>query len=335
MVGTWRAAAIASLTLAVVVVIRAGYRAGGDTELYVAGADALRGDGSYGAVPYPPGLPALLVPFRAFDLPVGLVATASSLAVVALVWALAVRLSGPPAGVIAGLVLVMSPIFAEYGALVMSDAPATALMLGGLIAATYGRWRLCGLLIAASAWVRVSHAFFAVAMPRVRPFVVMLAGLAPLAIFNVGVYGSLSGYASGAAEFSPDYLTGTVWFEVVGDASRFSNLYLWPAILVGRFGLLVPLLPVFAAAELWQRRSVPAVRLAAGIILVNLVTHWFYFFQSPRFMLPSAAILVAYSAGFAGRVMNGILDRDGRASIEVEDASEAAAVGRGDIGVMH
>lgn len=339
-VRVWHATSWASLALAVAVVVKAGHGRGGDTDIYVQGADALLGKGSYAGIPYPPGFPLLLAPFRALDLSIGVLAVASSLAVVTLVWWLAVRLGGPVAGIVAGLVLAMSPLFREYGALVMSDAPATALLVGGLVAATAQRWRLSGILCGASAWVRISHALFTFAMPNRRAFLTMLCSVAPLAIFNVVVYGSVSGYASGAAEFGLQYLTGDVWFETVGgEPSRFSNLYLWQAILIGRFGLLVPLLPVFAAVELWHRRADAETRLAVGVVVINVVTHWFYFFQSPRFVLPSAAILVAYAGAFAGRVAADIVSRAGTRtpgsllgkSVRAPTTTDRSAVASGEV----
>lgn len=320
MLNAWRYASWLGLAISAMAVIRQGHDAGGDTRLYVKGADALLGDGSYGSVPYPPGFPALLAPFRALELPVGLVAVGSSLALVTLVWWLAVRLGGPVAGAFSGVIIALSPLFPRYGALVMSDAPAAAAVVAALIAVTAGRFRLAGLLAAASAWMRLSHALFVVALPTRRSIAAMVVAMLPLAVFNVAVYGSVSGYPAGAAEFSHSYLTGDVWLEVVGEVvSPYTNLYLWPAILFGRFGLLVPLLPVFAAAEIWMRRQEPAARMAAVLVAVNVTTHWFYFFQSARFILPSAALLVAFAAAFAGRVASRLVDHTARPDSDARD----------------
>lgn len=303
MLKAWRYCSWLGLGLALSAVLRQGYEGGGDTEVYVRGAEALIGQASYDSIPYPPGFPAILAPFAVLEVPFGWAAVGSSLLLVSLVWWLAVRLAGPVAGLVSGLLVALSPLLLRYGALVMSDAAATALLLAALIAVTYDKRVLAGILAAGSAWVRLSHALFVLALPGRRSAAAMVAALVPLAVFNVVVYGSVSGYPAGAAEFSFQYLTGDVWLEVVGGVvSPYSNLYVWPAILAGRFGLLLPFLPLFAGAEMWRRRGEPVARMAALVVAINVVTHWFYFFQSARFMMPSAAVLVVFTAAFAGRV---------------------------------
>lgn len=298
----WWALSIGALGLPLAMIVSHGNRYGGDSATYVAAAGALVGDRDYADVQYPPGFPAMLAAADAVGMPLSWVSIGSGLLLVALIWWCAVRLSGPAGGAVAGILCSASPLIIQSGRLLMSDTPAAVLVLGGFACALRGHWRIGGVLFGLSAWVRLGHAIFAAASPRLRMGASAAAVIVPVLGFNLAVYGTVSGYEDSSAEFGFRYLLGDTFYETTKNASDYSNAYLWPAVLLGRFGVLVPLLPVFAAVELWHRRADDTSRLAVALIVLNIALYAFYFFQSFRFVLVAACVLIIYSSALAGRL---------------------------------
>lgn len=311
-----RKVAWSGLLVAIISVLVGPRGLGGDTEVYIAGADALLGRGSYADVPYPPGFPALLAPLRLLDLPLWWVASLAALTMVVCIWWAAYRMGGPFAAAIAAAFSTGSWMISGADSYVMSDAPAAALVAGAIVAATYGRWKLVGLLLAGSTSLRMGHAIFALASRRREVIVPIVAvGLALLA-FNVAVYGRLSGYEPGRAEFALRYLWEPAFFEAIGQEGERLNAALYPQLLMGRWDMIVPLLPLLAGLEVWRRREDPVVRFGAGVIVLNVVLYLPYFFQSHRFMMPATVALVVLAAcgtvRLLGQLWSGIAGRGAR-----------------------
>lgn len=291
-----RKVALGGLLVAIISVLVGPRGLGGDTELYVAGADALLGRSSYAEVPYPPGFPALLAPLRLLDLPLWWTAALAGLMLVTCIWWAAYRMGGPLAAAVAAMFSAMSWMISGADSYVMSDAPAAALVAGALVAATYRRWKLVGILFAGSTSMRIGHAVFALAARR-REVVVPVAVVgAALLAFNAAVYGRLSGYEPGRAEFALRYLWEPAYFEAIGQEGDQLSATLYPQLLMGRWGMIVPLLPLLAGIEVWRGRRDPVVRFAVAIIALNIVLYLPYFFQSHRFMMPATAALIVLAA---------------------------------------
>lgn len=300
----WGVLSVFALLLPLSMIWTYGYGRGGDTATYISGAEAILAGTGYDAVPFPPGYPLLIAGADIARLPVGWISVAAGLALVAGIWWCAANIGGPIAGVTAALLCALSPMLVQSGHPMMSDTPAAALVVAALASALAGRWRLGGLLLGLSAWVRIVHAVFVVAAPRRSMVVVAVAACMGIGMFNVIVYGAITGYTSDAAAFDFDYLFGGTSYEIAGEPSAHSNLYLWPGLLFGRFGALVPLLPILAAAELWHYRRARHARLAAGVIVLNVAIYAFYFFQSYRFMLVAASMVVVYASALIGRLVS-------------------------------
>lgn len=292
----------AALSAALLRVVLAGHRLWYDSPEYVRGARALLGDGSYERVRYPPGFPAMLAVADLVGLPYWTVPMASGLALVGLIWWAATKLGGPIAGLSAAVFCMLSDLIGESGVMLMADTPAGLFAVAGLVAAMHGRWGLAGVMVAASTWVRLVHgAFIATLWGRRRAFLLAVAGMVPLAVFNVAVFGSLSTYDSNQAGWS--LLAFREGVSLDGQPATDSNWVYYLSVLGGRWGHLLPVLPVLAGVEMWRRRSDRVTWMAGGIAVINLASYAFYYFQSARFVLPAAAIIVIYSAACVGSMV--------------------------------
>lgn len=292
----------AALVAALLRVVLAGHRLWYDSPEYVLGARALLGDGSYERVRYPPGFPAMLAAVDVVGLPYWVVPMGSGLALVGLIWWAAMRLGGPVAAASAATFCIFSDLIGESGMMLMADAPAALFVVGALVAAMHGRWGVAGGLIAASTWVRLVHgAFIATVWGRRRAFVSAVAGMIPLALFNLAVFGSLSTYRSEQAGWS--FVAFREGVSLDGQPATDPNWEYYLSMLGGRGRYLLPVLPVLAGVEMWRRRSDRVTWMAAGIVVINLASYAFYYFQSARFVLPSAVIIVIYSGALVGSLI--------------------------------
>lgn len=286
-------------------VLLAGHRLSYDSAEYRRGARALLGDGDYATVRYPPGFPAMLSIADVLGAPDWWVTTASGLGLVTMVWCIARRLGGPQAAIAAAVLCLASPLLADSGVALMADTPAALFAAAAVLAGAYGRWLIAGVLIAVSSWIRMVHFAFTVGLlEHRRAALVAVAGVVPLAVFNLSVFGSLSTYAPNQIGWSVTAFTEGISLD--GFPAADPNWIFYPAVLLGRWGYLVPLLPVFAGLELWRRREEPVTYLAVAVVLGNLVAYAFYYFQSPRFVLPTAAVTVAYAAVWLGQAVPAI-----------------------------
>lgn len=144
-----------------------------DSPLYVRMAEAFA-TGAHEPVPAHHGYPLLVALASAVlpgrEWPGRVVSLAASLAVVALVTALARRRGGAAAGWVAGLTMASHPLLAIYGVAVMTESAFLALALGGVLALERGGARTGGALFGAAWWVRPEAAVIA-------PLAVMLSPL--------------------------------------------------------------------------------------------------------------------------------------------------------------
>lgn len=298
----WWVTAVLALCLAGLRVLFAGTGEGIDSFRYLNAARAILEEGAFDVERYPPGFPLLIAAADLIGLPIWTTTTAAGLALVVLVWWAAVHMGGPAAGIAAGLFCLLSGLIGEAGVLLMSDTPAAVLLVGALVASLHGRWALAGALMALSAWVRLPHALFILAAGVHRRMAfAMVAGLVPLATFNVVVFGSLSTYRSDQAAWSLSYLGQGLYLD--NTATPYGNGYYYSAVLGGAWRLLVPLLPVAAGVEIWHRRSEQAARFATGVVVLNTATYAVYFYQSARFVLPAAAMIIVYAAAWISRMV--------------------------------
>lgn len=313
----------AALGAALLRVVLAGHRLWYDSPDYVQGAKALLGDGPYDRVRYPPGFPAMLALTDVIGLPYWTVPMTCGLALVGLIWWGAMKLGGPVAAVSAGIFCIFSDLIGESGMMLMADTPAALFVIAALVTAMHGRWGLAGVMIAASTWVRLVHgAFIATMWGRQRAFLLGVITMVPLAVFNLVVFGSLSTYRSDQAGWS--FVAFREGVSLDGRPATDPNWVYYLSVLGGRWGYLVPLLPVFAGIEMWRRRSDRVTWIAAGIVLINLAAYAFYYFQSARFVLPAAAVIVIYSAVFTGSILTRTAARGRRGRRPTRDSPTSA-----------
>lgn len=86
-----------------------------------------------------------------------------------------------------------------------------------------------------------------------------------------------------------------------GPQAAMSNLFYYPAILLGLFWIFVPpFISLFGLAYCWQNRHAVEVRFAGWLVALNLLFFVFYFYQGARFMaVPSTLLGVFACAKFA------------------------------------
>jgi hypothetical protein len=162
----------------------------------------------------------------------------------------------------------------------------------------HGRDRLAAVLVALSAWFRLVHVAFVVALPR-KVWTVAMLTLVPLGLWQLLIHGDFVGYSDQQAQFSLGYLTSGAWLEVVGNPAYYANWQFYPLVLLGASGGVLPVLAVLAALGL--RRHWDAVAgFAVKIVALNVAVYLFYFFQSARFMLPAISVLIVYAAAWFG-----------------------------------
>jgi 4-amino-4-deoxy-L-arabinose transferase-like glycosyltransferase len=298
---------------------------------YEAGArNLLRGEGYYVVVEgraypprYPPVFSALLVPFLAvWDEGPGsgiLAVFASALLGVALTMLASGHAAGALAGLVAGILLALSPAHVQLSRLVLSDVPSAC--LAALVAALLvagGRARamrpsalaITGLTIGLAAGVRATNALlalpaaFVVALfaggPRGPATLLAAAGVgaAPVALYNLWTFGSpfRSGYALWVPgmSFSLEYLSrppaggGSVpnLEFYAGAVAGFGELYPWPwALLIG-LGAVCAL----RSSDSGER----ALLVTAALFLTALLaTYVLFFWQGARFLIPALPIVFA------------------------------------------
>lgn len=334
--GGWRALSLAALLVAVVVTVTDGVgEIGGDARVYVEAARSI-GEGAYEApsepsgVPrYPPGFPLLLAPFVAAWGEGGARAASAVIGglLVVSVWQLARVLGGHRAAALAAVLWTASPLVRDFSTDVMSDPAGALLVVAAILASITGRWMLTGLALGGSSWVRLIHVTFIVGVGRRRAaWVGAAVALVPLAVFQLRTYGRLAGYDGGEAQFSLSYVFDHTPLIVMTNPSPWPNWQFVPGLLWGLQRGLVPMLPIFAAVELVARRREAPARLAAWILLVNVLVYVPYFFQASRFVLPAACVLIAFSAAGMVRVVDRLREGDRPpASVELSSATATDA----------
>lgn len=238
-------------------------------------------------------------------------------------WALASRAGGPFAGLVAALVVAISPLDIRWSKYLMSDLPAAA------ACAWLGTWCLraaardarrrefagIGFAAGLSASLRLSNLTIAIpivaiacselgsdepASSRARRAVAtilgLIVGLLPLGAYNFARFGSpfSSSYALWeGASFSLRHM----WQAPLGSAGVPNGLY-YPGVLGGvgdLFPLPISLLVVTGMVVAWRsdpraRRLVLFTVLFLAALLALLLP---YFWQADRFLLPALPFLAA------------------------------------------
>lgn len=266
---------------------------------------------------YPPWFPALVIlpayilfghdPGNAI-LPVTLLAVAG----IGFAWAIGKRLGGVAGGILAGLALLFLPSYANWGTQVMSDVPATALMLATCLlylrlrsgARSVAIYFAAGLLIAVAMLFRPVFAAmlfpFLLEILRARKtvlrnaaalFLPMVAAAGVTLTYNAATFGSAlrNGYKFWAAIpmdypsliFSLSYLTTNL-----GLIAR-TVFPIYVVIGIGAWLVVRKREPTaFASSRAVFRDAFTFLALATGPILLF---HLFYFFPSDRFHIPMFA----------------------------------------------
>jgi 4-amino-4-deoxy-L-arabinose transferase-like glycosyltransferase len=314
----WTAASIVLLAAAVILTVNQPKQViVGDALAYVEAADAV-GEGRYQAasepdgVPrYPPGFPIVLAPFvggwghdgaRAASIVIGAALLGS-------VWFAARRVADDRAAALAALLWMASPMVRDHSTQVMSDPAGALFVMLAFLAALRGRWLLAGLALAWSSWIRLIHAAFLFgAGRRGASWLAAVLVLVPLAVFQLRTYGRLAGYDGDEAQFAVSNIFGGTPLVFMDRPSPWPNWQFFPGILWGLKSGLVPLLPLLAGFELAVRRAEPAARLAAWIIVSNVVVYLPYFYQTARFVLPAACLIIVFAAAGAVRIVDRFRD---------------------------
>lgn len=260
---------------------------------------------------YPPGFSLALA-----ALPAGLrVHGAPKLIMVLLiaaVWLLATRLSGPIAGSIGAILVVVAPFTTGIGMFLMSDAFSALLAVTALL--TVGRHpRIAGFLAGYSILVRLASGPIllaaVVAAERGKRLDVARWSLPPIVCLLVYQWHTLgsplsTGYRSvGAASFSLQYVTRHLSSGVV--RRPVPNYLYYPGVLAGWFReILPPFAPILGLVEAARRRHESVGRFFAVVAAGSLAVYLPYFFRDSRFMAPVGMLELALAGAMCGRLIN-------------------------------
>lgn len=291
----WKPVAWLSLAACIaVVIVRRGDGVGGDTADYIWSARHLTGESRF-----PSGLPLLLAPFARSMTAMRVEMLTITVLLVGAVWWAAVKVGGWRSGAAAGVLMLLSPTLLARGSDVMADRLGALLVVAALLAVLYERPVLAGVLAGASGWARLVHVAFVAGLPR-RAWWSAGAVVAGLVVWQVVVKGSLLGYSSSDASFALSNVTGGTWLEIVGNPAELSNLVYFPAVLLGFGGQIAPLAVVLGVLGLRRHWGTAGARFAAVTVVLNLAVYLPYFFQSSRFMVPAACLLIVFAVSWGG-----------------------------------
>jgi hypothetical protein len=261
---------------------------------------SLQKGGGWMAPTYPIGLPLHLVAASwlvGWPHAVALVNLTTILACSGLMWALARRLSLPPAGAAGAVILLLlCPLFLFSAVQPMSDLLAVAWSLATLYCALrardHWRWGLAGgVALGVAVLVRPTNALLVVpllvALGRtVRaylPFTLgALPGAACFAFYNWRVYGSpvVTGYGDVSADFSRDFLPHNLMHF-----ARWIPVLLSPLILLA---LAAPFLPALRQRDYAVLAAWFAVLTGFYALYYHAGETWWYL----RFILPVFPALI-------------------------------------------
>lgn len=309
-----------------------------DSVEYAAGAVHLaKNEGYFVAVDakkfpprYSPCFPALLTP--AYWIPAGdrigngiLVVFALGLMGVVLAYATAARVSGPWGGACAAILILLIPDYTAMGRMIMSDVPASALLLMAyllfMLTNPQSRFFLAMLFVAGSV-IAIGGGVRPVTSVAILPFLLMIIRsptslwrrllqvailAAPLAcvgmltgLYNIKTFGGF--FRTGYNFWCPvPYDSFPLTWSHIYLSQNLATLLSTPVIAMA---CLVPLL-------LWLRRrsatadpeAMQIRRLLVFAVFTALpltLVHLFYFFQSARFFLPAACMLAVPLGAVAG-----------------------------------
>jgi len=272
-----------------------------DAQDYVAAADDLLG----ADVRYPPGWPLVIAMFGRTLAP-----KVAVLVLYLLVVALAVRLGGRRAGMVAAGLCVVSPFLNASSSFAMSDATGAATAVGAVLLAS--RPAAAGIVAGFGALVRVAAVGWIgtlVLAIRSRRFFVCAA----TGVLLMVVWQSFHSYPAGQSEFAARYLWEVpVWGDSRWYAVGFPpvlppsppeapHFVIYALTLVWYWVFTLPLVGLVGFAEVWRRRREEIGRAALAVIVGNVAIFLPFYFQSPRFLAPAGMLLVAFAASGAVR----------------------------------
>jgi 4-amino-4-deoxy-L-arabinose transferase-like glycosyltransferase len=277
---------------------------------------------------YPPGLSVLIaasLPLVGDDLGAGIwVVLASALAAVAGTYLLGRRVAGPACGLVAALLVAVSPLHVQWSQAVMSDVPASAavvwLTLGvvvllrrdgpalswlalGVAAGLAASIRYAVLAVVASACVLVLLAASRPLARRLRDLAALLAGtgigVVPMLVLNHALFGDA--LQDGYAYWVQHDLASAGYVLSARPSGAPSNAWFYARLLLGGGALYPPSAAALLPLGAWCAARGGATRRAAGalaalVLGALLALHLPFFWQWDRFVLPVLPLLAVVMA---------------------------------------
>lgn len=277
---------------------------------------------------YPPGLSVLIaasLPLVGDDLGAGIwVVLASALAAVAGTYLLGRSVAGPACGLVAALLVAVSPLHVQWSQAVMSDVPASAavvwLALGTIVALRRGAGALfwLGLGVAAGLAASIRYAVLAVvpaacvlvllASPRARAMRLRdvaallagtLVGVLPMLALNAALFGDA--LHDGYAYWVERDLASARYVLSARPSGAPSNAWFYARLLLGGGALYPPTATVLLGLGAWRAARGTASERAAGalaalVLAALLALHLPFFWQWDRFVLPALPLLAVVMA---------------------------------------
>ncbi|MEO6224143.1 MAG: hypothetical protein ABIP90_12920 [Vicinamibacterales bacterium] len=314
--------------------------------------DTWTDDGQARPPRYPPGFSLALVPFAANgaypDNVLGAARWFATFYLIAAVWA-AWSVGGPLAGMLAAGLIGISPFGEQSASVLLSEAfgvALTVLLVPLLHKPSDRRTAIAGVVAGLSVLVRfnliVNIAALALATrgrTRHRALLYTVPPLAGLFLYQWLTFGSplKTGYGYWSPErerFSMSHVIG--WSErppgaafsdvMHGKVMRWAcpcreggsqlslpSVVLYPAVLAGLFWVFSPpLVPIAGAIYLWRRRRDPPAAIAIWVIVLTFGIHVAYFYQTERFMAPSATLLTVFAGVALAKWSDATTRRDHR-----------------------
>ena len=236
---------------------------------------------------YPPGLPLLMaLPHRIAGIDGANAIVIASAAIAA--WATGMIAGGIP-GIIASLLLALSPVFLYQSFQPMSDVPVTAAWMLSFLLLARGKpdW-LAGVACAVAVLIR----------PNLAPLAIIPLWIAHRKIdfaLPVAVAGIFLGFLQMAwygSPFQSGYGAASELFALANigpNAARYSNWLLTtaPALLLAPFGFLR-----VRADRRSRALAVFAMVVIAAYLIYGVFDHWSYL----RFLLPAMAVFAVFAA---------------------------------------
>jgi len=277
---------------------------------------------------YPPGLSVLIaasLPLVGDDLGAGIwVVLASALAAVAGTYLLGRVVAGVACGLVAALLIAISPLHVQWSRAVMSDVPASAAMvwlaLGVIVALRRGAGALVWLALGVAAGLAASIRYAVLAIvpsacvlvllassrplaTRLREIVALLvgtlAGVLPLLALNHALFGDA--LQDGYAYWVQRDLASAGYVLSSRPSGAPSNAWFYASLLLGGGALYPPTATLLLVLGGWRAARGTTTERAAGVLAALvlaalLALHLPFFWQWDRFLLPALPLLAVIMA---------------------------------------